>query len=180
MHPIRLLSKLAPKAINYDSAGQGSTVDVIDWRTAAHALSGLPADASDWAFYQFAGQRETLPRVVRNLTMFVTLFIKIRRYKIKPNTLEGLVRLSIVEFTQPVCGNCNGSGCNELNHAECNNCCGAGRLLLSNRQRCSVIGINHKSYSNTHNDIVNELMRLISDWEQAIIKNVTDKMSDAA
>ncbi|MEC4724279.1 zinc finger-like domain-containing protein [Shewanella sp. D64] len=178
MHPIRLISKLAPKAINYHSAGRGSAIDVIDWRTAAHALSGLSQEASDWAWYRFAGQDDKLPKVVRALTMYVTLFIKIRHYKIKPDTLTGIINVSILEFTQPLCRTCSGEGSEPITKTVCKPCCGTGRQGISRRQRCSVIGIDHKNYTKNHDEVSKEILRLLSAWEHDIFMNVRKKMGD--
>ena len=104
MHPIKLLAKLTPKSLNLNAVGGGSSLDVIDWRIAAHALVGLPKDATDWALYRFAGHDEKITGIVKTLSMVLTLFVKINRIKIKPETLQGIVKTAVLEFTQPVCG----------------------------------------------------------------------------
>jgi hypothetical protein len=180
MHPIKLLAKMTPKTLNIGAVGGGSSLDVIDWRTAAHALVGLKQDAYHWALYRFAGHDDKERSIVRCLTMVITLFIKIKRFKIKPDTLDGIVRAAMLEFTQPVCGTCDGSGwsTDKLGLKECLSCNGHGRKGISGRERCRVIGIDHKSYTNSHDEVTKEIMRIISTWEQQIIKNVNDKMAE--
>lgn len=182
MHPIKLLAKMTPKTLNLGNVGGGSSVDVIDWRTASHALVGLKQDPYRWALFRFAGHDEQERNIIRTLTMTVTMLIKIRRFKIKPDTLDGLVRAAILEFTQPVCGVCGGTGwkTDNVEPKECESCKGKGRKSISNRERCRVIGINHKGYTNSHDEVTKEIMRIISTWEQQIIKNVNDKMEDVA
>ena len=182
MHPIKLLAKMTPKTLNLGAVGGGSSLDVIDWRDASHALVGLPKEAYHWALYRFAGHEDKERTIIRTLTMSVTLLIKIKRFKIKPNTLDGIVRASMLEFTQPVCNECHGSGwvTNSNGPQECRDCKGRGRKAISNRERCKVIGINHKSYTNNHDEMSKELMRIISTWEQQIIKNVNEKMDEVA
>lgn len=173
---------MTPKTLNLGAIGGGSSLDVIDWRDASHALVGLPKEAYHWALYRFAGHDDKERTIIRTLTMTVTLLIKIKRFKIKPDTLDGIVRASILEFTQPVCNECSGSGwiINGLGQSECNHCKGRGRKSISNRERCKVIGINHKSYTNNHDEVSKELMNIISTWEQRIIKNVNEKMGEVA
>lgn len=173
---------MTPKTLNIGNVGGGSSIDAIDWRTASHALVGLKQDEYHWALFRFAGHEEKERSIIRTLTMTVTMLIKIRRFKIKPDTLDGLVRAAILEFTQPVCGVCSGSGwVNDSSvNKECPKCKGKGRKSISNRERCRVIGINHKGYTNSHDEVTKEIMRIISTWEQQIIKNINDKMSDVA
>ena len=182
MHPIKLLAKMTPKTLNLGAIGDGTSLDVIDWRDASHALVGLKQDAYAWALYRFAGHDDKERSIVRTLTMTVTLLIKIKRFRIKPETLDGIVRAAILEFTQPVCNECGGSGwvINSLGQSECTHCKGRGRKAISNRERCKVIGINHKSYTNNHDEVSKELMRIIATWEQQIIKNVNEKMGEVA
>ena len=181
MHPLKVLAKAAPKTINYKSGGSGTSNvdDVIDWRTAAHSLQGLPQEITNWAFYRFAGQDELLDRVVKSLIAYTTMFAKLKRYKIKLDTLEGIVRVAIAEFTQPSCITCEGSGYKDQEQEIiCGTCYGAGRKLMSKRKRCKVIGIDHKGYSASHDNVVKEISRLLSEWESQIIKNVRRKMSE--
>ncbi|MFT6586068.1 MAG: hypothetical protein ACJAUY_000649 [Cognaticolwellia sp.] len=182
MHPIKLLAKMTPKTSNIGAVGGGSSVDVIDWRDASHSLVGLQQDAYSWALYRFAGHDEKERTIIRTLTMTVTLLIKIRRFKIKPDTLDGIVRAAILEFTQPVCGECHGSGwvTDHLGLKECPPCHGKGRKTISKRERCRVIGIKPNSYADSHDEISKELLNIISKWEQLIIKNVNDKMGEVA
>lgn len=186
MQPIKLLAKLTTKTLNLTGTFGGSGQDVIDWRTAAHALAGLPSCPTNWAYFRYVGEETRLDRVVRSLTMHITLFVKIRQYKIKPDTLNGIVLASVYEFVQPVCGECDGSGlapgqkATNLDAAMCTKCHGTGRKPLSNRSRCKIIGIGHKSYSSTHDEVTKELLRLISEWESAIFKNIRLKMGDEA
>ena len=143
---------------------------------------GLSKEAENWALYNFAGQDAKIKSVYRSLSMCIALFIKINRYKIKPETLDGLIQSAVLEFTQPVCLVCNGTGyiVTKEKQGECGKCKGRGRAQISKRERCLVIGINHKSYSDTHDTITKELIRLIGSWEEEIIRNVNQKMGDAA
>ncbi len=179
MHPIKILAKLSVKTVNYNSTGKGSNdEDIIDWRTAAHSLVGLSKEVSDWAFYRFAGHDEKINTITRTLVMLVTLYVKINKYKIKPETLMGIVKASILEFTMPVCRECSGSGwiLQKGNQTECVTCNGQGRKIVSNRERCKVIGINKAAYTANHDTVTKEIMKIISGWEGKIIKNVTEKM----
>ena len=173
---------MAPKTTNLNGVGGGTSIDHVDWRDASHALTGLSQPAYAWALYRFAGQEEKFKQITKNLTMILTLYIKVNRYKVKPETLDGLVRAAMLEFTMPVCGTCHGTGWVSGTKAqnECSDCMGRGRKSISTRERCNVIGISHKSYTNTHDLITKEIMRLISDWEQEIIKNVNKKLGEAA
>lgn len=179
---------MTPKTLNLGNVGGGSSLDVIDWRTASHALVGLKQEPYNWALYRFCGHDEGISskerQIIKVLTMLVTLFIKIRKFKIKPDTLDGLVRAAMLEFTQPVCGVCHGSGWSVTSAGnsskECETCKGHGRKKISGRERCRVIGIDHKSYTNSHDEVSKEIMRIISSWEQEIIKNVNDKMGEVA
>lgn len=186
MQPIKLLAKLTTKTLNLTGTFGGSGQDVIDWRTAAHALAGLPSCPTNWAYFRYVGEETRLNRVVRSLTMHATLFVKIRQYKIKPDTLNGLVMAAVHEFVQPVCGECDGSGlapgqkATNLDAEICNHCHGRGRKPISNRSRCKIIGIGHKSYSSTHDEVTKELLRLISEWESDIFKNIREKMCEVA
>jgi len=183
MHAITLISKMAPKAINYDAVGGGSSLDVIDWRDAAHSLVGLSTDAGNWALYRFAGQEEKRHRIVRSLAMNITLFIKLRRYKIKQETLDGIINAAIFEFELPLCGVCDGSGIKinaEREFRDCSPCRGRGRKSLSMRKRATIIGIDHTSYTNNHDEVAKALMSIIATWEQQIIKNVNKKAEDVA
>jgi hypothetical protein len=182
MHPIKLLAKLTPKTTNYGATGGGTSLDSIDWRDASHSLVGLPKEAYHWALFRFAGHDEKERNIIRTLTMTITLFIKIKRFKIKVDTLDGLVRAAMLEFTQPVCGVCSGSGwvVDISGPGKCKPCNGKGRKSVSNRERCKVIGINHKNYTNNHDEVTKEIMIIISKWEQQIINNVNDKMGEVA
>ena len=182
MHPIKLMARMTPKTLNLGNTGGGGGLDVIDWRTASHALVGLKKEPYEWALYRFAGHDEKERNIIRALTMLITLFVKIRRFKIKPDTLDGIVRAAMLEFTQPVCGLCSGSGwiTANLGTQECPKCNGRGRKHISQRERCRVIGIDHKNYANSHDEVTKEIMRLISTWEQQIITNVNEKMKDSA
>jgi len=182
MHPIKLLAKLTPKTLNLNAVGGGSSIDVIDWRYAAHALSGLPKEATDWALFRFAGHDDKFNTIVRTLTMVVTLYIKINRFKIKPETLNGIVRSAILEFIQPVCNECSGTGwvIIKVDKEECSKCRGRGRKIISNRERCRVIGITSTSYCNNHDIVTKEILHIISRWEVIIIKNIREKMGDVA
>ncbi|MBB1299194.1 hypothetical protein [Pseudoalteromonas sp. SR41-7] len=186
MQPIKLLSKLSTKTLNLTGTFGGSGQDVIDWRTAAHALAGLPQCQTNWAYFRYVGEETRLNRVVRSLTMHITLFVKIKQYKVKPETLNGIVMAAIHEFVQPVCGECDGSGlvpgqkATNLNAEICIKCYGRGRKTVSTRSRCKIIGIGHKSYTDSHDDITKELLRLIACWESDIFKNIRVKMEDVA
>lgn len=186
MQPIRLLTKLTTKSLSLTGTFGGSGQDVIDWRTAAHALAGLPPCQTSWAYFRFVGEETRLKRVVRSLTMHATVFIKIREYKIKPETLNGLVMSAIYEYIQPVCAECDGSGLapgqSSLNPNPniCTRCYGRGREAFSKRNRCKIIGIDHKSYSSRHDEVIKEIMRLISEWERDIFRNIFEKMVDVA
>ncbi|WP_417623058.1 hypothetical protein [Parasphingorhabdus sp.] len=184
MQPIKLLAKLTTKTLNLTGTFGGSGQDVIDWRAAAHALAGLPPCQTSWAYFRYVGEETRLKRVVRSLTMHATLFIKIRQYKIKPDTLNGLVMSAVYEHVQPVCGECDGSGlapgekATSINPEICTHCHGRGRKPISKRSRCQIIGINHKSYSCAHDEVTKELLRLISEWERDIFKNIHEKMAE--
>ena len=182
MHPIKLLAKMTPKTLDIGNTGGGSSLDAIDWRVAAHSLSGLNPDACRWALYRYVGHNDKIRQIIKVLTMTVTLFVKIERFKIKHDTLDGLVRAAILEFIQPVCGVCGGSGwaTDKLEPKECEPCQGRGRKKISGRERCRVIGIDHKNYTNSHDEVSKEIMRIISTWEQQIIKNINEKMGDVA
>lgn len=186
MQPVKLLAKLTTKTLNLTGTFGGSGQDVIDWRTAAHALAGLPPCQTNWAYFRYVGQETKLKLVVRSLTMHITLFVKIKQYKVKPETLNGIVMAAIYEFVQPVCGECDGSGlapgqkATNLNADICVKCHGRGRKPISNRNRCKIIGIGHKSYTSSHDDITKELIRLITGWESDIFKNIREKMEDVA
>lgn len=186
MQPIKLLAKLTTKTLNLTGTFGGSGQDVIDWRTAAHALAGLPQCQTNWAYFRYVGEETRLNRVVRSLTMHITLFIKIKRYKVKPETLNGIVMAAVYEFVQPVCGECDGSGlapgqiATNLDAQICIKCHGRGRKPVSTRSRCKIIGIGHKSYTDSHDDITKELLRLITGWESDIFKNIRVKMGDEA
>jgi hypothetical protein len=118
--------------------------------------------------------------------MHITLFIKIKRYKVKTETLNGIVMSAVYEFVQPVCGECDGSGlapgqiATNLDAQICIKCHGRGRKPVSTRSRCKIIGIGHKSYTDSHDDITKELLRLIADWESDIFKNIRVKMGEVA
>ncbi len=186
MQPIKLLAKLTTKTLNLTGTFGGSGQDVIDWRTAAHALAGLPQCQTNWAYFRYVGEETRLNRVVRSLTMHITLFVKIKQYKVKPETLNGIVMAAIHEFVQPVCGECDGSGlvpgqkATNLNAEICIRCHGRGRKTVSTRSRCKIIGIGHKSYTDSHDDITKELLRLIACWESDIFKNIREKMCEVA
>lgn len=171
---------MTPKTLNLGNVGGGSSLDAIDWRDASHALVGLKQEAYHWALYRFAGHDDKLRSVIRTLTMTVTLFVKIKKYKIKHDTLDGIVRAAIFEFSQPVCGVCHGSGWITVNlmKKDCEFCAGRGRKKLSMRGRCEIIGIDHKNYTNTHDEVTKQLILIMSTWEQQIIKNVNDKMGE--
>lgn len=179
---------MTPKTLNIGAVGGGTSLDVIDWRDASHSLVGLKKEPYHWALYRFCGHDSGISSkertIIRTLTMLVTLFIKVNKFKIKPDTLDGLVRVAMLEFTQPVCGVCHGSGwvagaAGNANQ-ECESCNGHGRKRMSGRKRCKVIGIDHKNYTNSHDEVSKEIMRIISTWEQKIIKNVNDKMGKVA
>lgn len=181
MHPIKLLAKMTPKTLNIGAVGGGTSLDSIDWTYAAHSLSGLNNEASNWAFYRYVGHENKERNIIRCLTMAVTLFVKIERFKIKPNTLDGIVRAAILEFTQPVCGTCDGTGWSKdkLGLKECPSCNGHGRKIMSNRERCRVIGMDHKGYKeNSHDVVTKKVMNIISAWDQQIFKNVNEKMGE--
>jgi effector-binding domain-containing protein len=182
VHPIKLLAKMTPKTLNLGAIGGGTSLDTIDWRDAAHSLVGLNQQAYNWALFRFAGHDDKERAIVRVLTMTVTLLIKIKRFKIKPDTLDGIVRAAMLEFTQPVCVGCSGSGwsIDSSIPKECSDCNGRGKKAISNRERCKVIGISHRSYTNNHDEVSKELMNVISTWEQQIIKNVNEKMGEVA
>lgn len=186
MQPIKLLAKLTTKTLNLTGTFGGSGQDVIDWRTAAHALAGLAQCQTNWAYFRYVGEETRLNRVVRSLTMHATLFVKIRQYKIKPETLNGLVMSAIYEHVQPVCNDCEGSGLApgqsplSPNPDICIKCHGRGRKEVSTRCKCKIIGIGHKSYTSTHDEVSKELIRLISQWESDIFKNIHAKMGDVA
>jgi len=186
MQPIKLLSKLTTKTLNLTGTFGGSGQDVIDWRTAAHALAGLPSCQTNWAYFRYVGEETRLNRVIRSLTMHITLFIKIKRYKVKTETLNGIVMSAVYEFVQPVCGECDGSGlapgqiATNLDAQICIKCHGRGRKPVSTRSRCKIIGIGHKSYTDSHDDITKELLRLITCWESDIFKNIREKMGEVA
>lgn len=179
MHPIRLLAKLSPKTINLNGSGHYRSVDALDWQDAAHALVGLSPEASAWAFYRFAGQDAQLCAVKNALMAYAVIFVKIAQYRMKYSTIEGLVNASIVEFTQPLCGACKGAGINEFKSVECPVCQGHGRMLMSLRKRCKIIGIDHRSFSARHDAVCKELLRLIAQWEAEIMANVYQKMDSA-
>jgi hypothetical protein len=114
--------------------------------------------------------------------MNIVLFIKVNRFKLKPETLDGLITAAVLEYVQPVCGVCDGAGyMNEPdNQGECTKCKGRGRKVISKRFRGEVIGINHKSYSNSHDEVSKELTRIVGTWEQQIMANIHSKMGDVA
>ena len=173
---------MTPKTLNLGNVGGGSSLDVIDWRTASHALVGLKQEPYNWALYRFAGHDDKLRSVIRTLTMTITLFVKIKEFKIKHSTLDGIVRAAIFEFAQPICGVCHGSGVVASSAGntsqECGFCAGRGRKKISGRERCEIIGIDHKNYTNTHDEVTKQLILIMSTWEQQIIKNVNDKMGE--
>lgn len=186
MQPVKLLAKLTTKTLNLTGTFGGCAQDVIDWRTAAHALAGLPQCQTNWAYFRYVGEEARLNRVVRSLTMHATLFVKIRQYKIKPDTLNGIVMSAIYEYVQPVCNECDGSGlapgqsATKPNPDICIKCQGRGRKPVSSRSRCKIIGIGHKSYTDNHDEVTKEMLRLISEWERDIFKNMHEKMGDVA
>lgn len=182
MNPIRLLAKMTPKTLNIGEVGGSSAADKINEFTAAHSLAGLSDDASRWAYYNYVGIEKEERKIIRTLTMTVTLFVKIEKYRIKPDTLDGIVRAAMLEFTQPICGVCSGSGWinDKLRPKQCENCGGHGRKLMSQRQRCRIIGIDTKSYLNSHDDVAKKTMQLIAEWEQQIFKNIREKIGEVA
>lgn len=184
MQPIKLLAKLTTKTLNLTGTNGGAkTIDSIDWTTAAHAMAGLPQVQTNWAYYRFVGDEKRLSQIVKALTMQITLFIKINRYRLKPETVNGLVMAAIYELIQPMCGECNGSGFinpNSQNPTECPVCHGHGRKMLSKRKRCKLIGIDHKSFTDRHDEVIKELMRIIFGWEIDIFNNIHEKMREAA
>lgn len=186
MQPVKLLAKLTTKTLNLTGTFGGSGQDVIDWRTAAHALVGLPQCQTNWAYFRYVGEETRLNKVVRSLTMHITLFVKIKRFKVKPETLNGIVMSAIYEHVQPVCNECEGSGlapgqkATNLNAEICIKCHGRGRKPVSNRSRCKIIGIDKKSYTSSHDEITKELLRLIAGWESDIFKNIREKMGEVA
>lgn len=186
MQPVKLLAKLTTKTLNLTGTFGGSGQDVIDWRTAAHALAGLPQCQTNWAYFRYVGEETRLNKVVRSLTMHITLFVKIKRFKVKPETLNGIVMSAIYEYVQPVCNECDGSGlapgqkATNINADICIKCFGRGRKPVSNRSRCKIIGIDKKSYTSSHDEITKELLRLIAGWESDIFKNIREKMGEVA
>jgi hypothetical protein len=182
VHPIKLIAKLTPKTTNYGATGGGTSLDSVDWTHAAYSLSGLNNEAYHWALFRFAGHDEKEPSIIRALTRAITIFITTKRFKIKVGNFDGLVRTALMEFIQPVCGLCGGSGWVSDIHGpgECKPCNGKGRKPVSTRERCKIIGISHKSYTNSHDEVTKEVMIIISRWEQQIFKNINDKMGEVA
>ncbi|MBM7070891.1 hypothetical protein JQC92_02395 [Shewanella sp. 202IG2-18] len=183
MNPARVLSKMSPKTINYKSGGSGTANvdDVIDWRVAAHSLKGLSPEITNWAFYRFGGHDEKLEKVVKALMAYANIFVKMNKSKIKLETIEGIVRMTVAEFTQPVCLTCEGTGCIKLKPEDeviCGTCYGNGRKLMSKRHKCKVVGIDHKSYTDKHDGLSRMISKLLGDWETKIFKNVYSMMED--
>jgi len=174
------MAKMTPKTLDMSAVGGSTSIRVLDWTDAAHSLAGLKNDEYNWALYCFVGHKNKERNIIRTLTMTVTLLIKIRKWKIKPETVDGLVRVALLEFTQPVCRTCSGSGwtTDKTEPTECKPCKGQGRKSISERERGRVIGIDRKSMSEKHKELTKEIMIIISTWEQRIFKNIREKMGE--
>ena len=177
MNPIKLLSKLniSSSDLNFSDCAQ---VDCIDWRTAAHALSGLSKECTDWALFNFADHQNKRSAVIRALSIYLSMYISINQYKLKPGTLNGLITVALAQVSEPICNKCVGTGWTivENQQTQCKNCNGKGRKQLSTRSRSKIIGIHHSSYKNAHDDVINEVLRIIGTWNSKIFKNINKKL----
>ncbi|NRA60836.1 MAG: hypothetical protein HRU25_07965 [Psychrobium sp.] len=171
MQPKVLVSRMALKAQSYELGGQTYNLDVIDWRAAAYSLCGLKVDPTNWALYRYVGNQNKRASITRSLIMSLSLFIKINRFKVRPETLEGLINAAILEHERPVCRECHGSGLTKLKRV-CQPCDGRGRIKISKLKRCRIIGVNKNAYSNSYEVINTEVLRIIANWELEIDENV--------
>lgn len=212
MHPNKALTKLTTKTINLrGSQGGGKSWDDIDWQTVAHSIVGIPKAAEHWLWFSYVGHTGRYKSIYRELSMAITMFIKINRMKLTSKTLDGLIREAILVYTN-ICHFCHGSGSVFSNSSvefrvstqklgegknapkvnvryaaiiepekvKCLACNGAGHSKRSHRGRCKVIGIDHKSYSHSHETVSSELVKIIGTWEQQIHSNIRKKLSDVA
>lgn len=184
MQPIKLLSKLSIKTLSLTGSFGGSGQNVIDWRTAAHALAGLSQEKTNWAYLVYVGEETRLKSVISAINVHAQSFVKRKQYRIKPETVNGLAKAAVYEFIQPVCGICDGSGLapgqkpTNPNPEVCTKCHGRGRVTVSKRSKCQIIGIGHKSYTDNHDNTIKEIMRVIAEWENDIFANIHAKMGE--
>jgi len=181
MNVAKVLVGLTPRAKQIDGMGFGGTPLLsIDDRIAL--LAGLKCPALDWAYYRYCGHEAKLLPVLRYLQMSIDIYCGINRIKIKRETRAGIINVAISEYMSPVCTECDGAGLVKKHaysaEVVCEKCHGAGRRRMSLREISNNCSISHKSWTSSHDAVINEAFRLISALDRDVINNAFINTSD--
>ncbi len=166
-----VLAGLTPRAKQIDGMGFGGT-PTWKFEDRIALLAGLKGPALDWAYYRYCGHEARLLPVLRHIQCCIDMYCGINRIRIKRETRAGIIQVAMMDMTATVCTSCGGAGYHTRvipkcapgisteNH-ECTSCRGTGRNRLSGREMAIECGIDHKSWTKTHDALLFEATRLL-------------------
>lgn len=170
-----VLAGLTPRAKQIDGMGFGGA-PAWKFEDRVALLAGLKGPALDWAYYRYCGHDSRLLPVLRHIQLCIDMYCGVNKIRIKRETRAGIVKVAMMDITATICQSCGGNGyherqvithdANNLNDLstekyECPSCRGTGRNRLSGREMALLCGIDHKSWTNTHDVLLYESTRLL-------------------
>jgi len=181
MSKLELFSRVSVKSPNLSSQPRSSGVEALSNEEIISCLAGVPASSADWIYFQYMNDRSLEDRVTKHLFTDADEYVKTSGYRLRKETVYGLVKVAISEARSPVCPVCNGNAYKELVKAhdmKCPHCHGTGKNQLTIRAICRTANIDNKAYSRNHQDVLNHICSTIGDIERSVANHVAMQLSE--
>lgn len=182
-----VLAGLTPRAKQIDGMGFGGA-PTWKFEDRVALLAGLKGPALDWAYYRYCGHESRLLPVLRHIQFCIDIYCGVNKIRIKRETRAGIVKVAMMDITATICQSCGGNGYHErsvitcdgntIEKSECPSCKGRGRDRLSGREIAVVCGIDHKSWTKTHDALLYESTRQLVALEHEVYWHAHENHDD--
>lgn len=178
MSKLGLFSRVTVKSPTLSMGGRG--LSTLTNEEIIGALAGIPSLAADWIYFHYMNDRSIESRVIGNLYLDSAAFAKSEGFRMKADTVYGLVKAIIFEVSQPACPTCHGVGIDYFDHAgqPCKSCAGTGRRRLSVSEVSRQAMISKQSFTDNHRSVMNYIASVIGEMERLVSAHVSRHLAD--
>jgi len=204
MRSAYLLAKITPHTGTYEvqgpKTGSGGNQDgmgksatrpgrpsgfVFSVEAAGYATAPLPRGLSDLMFCKYghntARDEAKLTGLVRLVVQDWAIKRKWDLRRMRDDTIDNLVKVAVLEaLSSGACSQCLGtkSFMQDNVFTECQACDGTGYSRISERACAYLIGIHHETFRRSWKRRYNEILSMLTDWENDASWIIYDRLND--